>query len=430
MPATALPPNAQTGGGPTSPPATNAPGATTGAKSGGASGSPPSATPQPPPVSIDNPPDHVAEKGMFDDLDAMLAPAPSTPAAAPKTPPAAATPKPGETAPPAKPEAIPATPPPTAQTPKALREFAKRQEEAANAASARVAELERKLADAEKRGKDTTDITERLAAAERRRDEVERQLYALNIGESPEFQKQYVKPFNEAADFAKEQVEKMEVVTQRDEETQQPTASRPATWDDFVPIYQLSRQSITKATQQAKALFPEDYQTVMNHVAELQRLQRTKDKAAADHVANAETERQARTAEATKQKEWTASAWTKVNQDIAEKNPDLFQPDPKDKQRAEIWNKSMALVDPAFTGGKELSPIQKVTLDANVRLRAAAFPVLKYDLNKANERIAELEAQIAEMQDGRPGSTQRPGGESTPEPPKKSFAEELAELEA
>lgn len=371
---------------------------------------------------------------MFDELDALIGTPkaePKAPAAEPpKTPPAAATPKPGES----KVEPPPVTPPvtpPTAQTPKALREYSKRMEDAAKNAESKVAELERKLADAEKRGKDTSDITERLAAAEKRREDVEKQLYAMNIGESPEFKKQYDQPWRDAADYAKEIVERLEVTTQRDEDTGQATATRPAVWnEDFAPIYQLARQSISKATQQAKALFGDDFQTVMNHVQELHRLERLRGKALSDLQANADTERQTRTAEAAKQREWTETAWTRINQELSEKNPDLFQADPKDAARAEIWNKSIALVEPAFTGAKSMTPIQKVTLDANVRLRAAAFPVLKYDLNKAHERIAELEAQLDEALGSKPGDTQRPGGDSTAPAPKKTFSEELASLDA
>lgn len=369
---------------------------------------------------------------MFDELDSMTVPAPKKPAEPPKTPPAAATPKPGEKPPEAKPDATAGAPatPPTAMTPKALREFANRKEAEAKAASDRVAELERKLAEKERLGQDTTALTEKLAAAEKRQQEVEKQLYALNIGESPEFKSKYVQPFKDAADYAKEIVERLEVITARDEETGQ-TTTRQASWtEDFGPIYQLARQSISKATQQAKALFGDDYQTVMNHVQELHRMERLQAKAMQDHAANAETERQARIAESAKQREWIESTWTRINKDLSEKNPEIFQPDPKDTARAEIWNKSIALVEPAFTGAKNLSPLQKVTLDANVRLRAAAYPVLQYDLNKAKERIAELEAQLDETLGSKPGDTQRPGGDSTQAPPQKSFSEELASLEA
>lgn len=379
-------------------------------------------------VSIDNPPDHEAEKGVFDELDAMVTaskPAPKPPAA----PAAPATPKPGEKPPEVKPEppAAPPQAPPVAQTPKALRDYAKRMEDENKAYATKIADYERRIAEAEKRGKDTTDLTERLSAAEKRKDEVEQRLYALNYQEAPDFIEKFKKPLDDARDYAAEVVEGMEIVTARDEEGN-PTATRKASWtEDFLPIFNASAQSTTKANQMARQLFGDDAQTVINHVQELNRLVRLRNKALTDAQKNAETERQTRVAAQTKEQEWIKDTWTKLRSDLTEKNPTIFQPDAKDTKRAEIWNKSLQTVD-LVDNPNGLTPLQRMTVHAASRLRAAAYPVLQYDLNKAQERIAELETQIAEMTDGKPGNTQRPGGDGGGTPPEKSFVDELREL--
>ena len=312
----------------------------------------------------------------------------------------------------------------TIQTPKGLREYASRIESENKTLSAKLNELNAKVTDYEKRGKDTTALTERITTLEKHLEERQSEIRALKQEASPEFKEKYDKPFDQAAEFAKQIVSGLEVVTKQ---ANGETATRAATWEDFGSLYHLAKSSMGKATAAAKELFGDSAQTVLNHINELHRLDYMRNKALAEEKSKAKERGDAEIAEANKRREWIASTWTKVNTDISEKNPDVFQPDPKDKQRADLFTKSLALVDSRHNG-TSLTEAQRITLDANVRLRAAAFPVLRYDLNKAKEQIAELQAQIAELKDSDPGKTQRPGGDSTNTPAKKTFAEELKDL--
>lgn len=420
-----LAPNDSAGGAATAQPPASA--ATSSAAKPSAAPSGDSAPPAVP--NIDNPSDDKAD--MFSDLDASMATPPKAPDK-PATPPVA---KPGD-----KPADKPADAPQgtpvdkvdkTLQTPKALRDYANRTEAENKTLKSERDTLNAKISDFELKHKDTTKMVERVADLERQIQERDQRLYALNVGESPEFKEKYDKPWREAADYAQEIISLMEVATATDPESGEVTASRKATFsEDFIPIYNLAKQSLTRATQMAKQLFGDGAQTVMNHVQEIQRLERSKAKAMTELQQKASENQQREVAESTKVKEWAADAWRRVNTDLSEKNPDYFQADPKDKERSEIFSKALQIVD-ARHNGKALTPIQQVTLDARVRLQAAGFMVAKYDNAKLKEENAELRAQIAEMKDqGTPGSTQRPGGDTTNAPAEKTFEQELQALEA
>jgi hypothetical protein len=290
-------------------------------------------------------------------------------------------------------------------------------------------ELETKRAEWEAKGKDTEKLTQRITELESHIAERDKRIYAMNVSEMPEFKDKFVKPFNDQAAYAAEVVAALEVVTSTDPETNEPTGVRKADFNnDFVPIYQMASKSLTEARKMAKATFGEDAQTVLNHVQELQRLDRARNVRLKELQDAAQDEQSKEHARKQSEQDFIAKAWRDVNTDIAEKNPEYFQADPKDKERAEIWNKAIQLVDSRHNS-KALTLSQQVQLDAQVRHRAAAYAVARYDLNKAKERIAELEGQLAEYKDGGPGATKNPGGEATPSAPEKSFVDELQSLE-
>lgn len=352
----------------------------------------------------------------------------------PETPPAAPAAKPGE--PPKQPDkaAAPAAPGEKvvaeSKGMREVREALKRKEAAAAELEKKVSDFQQKISEYESKGKDTAALTERLATLEKQLDDANKRIYAMNVGESPEFKKEYVKPYQDAWEYATTVIQGVEVATERDPDTGQAVAFRKADWNkDFLPVLEASKQSLTRARQVAQATFGDDAPLIMDQVQELGRRERLYHIKLRELQDNAKTESEKQIATRKAQEEWERQAWERINHDISEKNPDVFQPDPKDKQRAEIWNKSISLVD-SIHNSNALTPVQRLALTANIRHRAAAFPVLQYDNNRLKERVSELETQIAEMKGSLPGTTQRPGGDSTNPPAEKSFLEELESLEA
>lgn len=391
-----------------------------------AAGQPPASPPALP--TADNPPDEKAD--MFSDLDASLAP-PKPAAKAAVADPA----KPAAAEPPKKPDAAPGpgAVPPAAAEPKGIKEmrdFGKRMESERNSLKSKVDELETKRAEWEATGKNTETLTKRIVELESQIGERDKRIYAMNVAEMPDFKDKFVKPFDDNVKYAVEIVGSLEVATATDPETGEVTATRKADFNnDFVPIYEMARKSLTEARKMAKATFGEDYQTVLNHVQELHRLDRARSVKLKELQDAANDEQSKEKAKQQGEKDFIAKAWRDVNTDIAEKNPEYFQPDPKDKDRAEVWNKAMSLIDSRHNQ-KALTLQQQVILDAQTRHRAAGYAVARYDLNKAHEKIAELEGELAQYKNGGPGATKNPGGDSGGKPPEKSFIDELASLEA
>ena len=319
---------------------------------------------------------------------------PATPEAG-KTP----EPKPGEKP---KPEVKPAAKPPEAGGPKQLREQYESTKAERDALAIKVADFEKRIADAESKGKDTTALAEKLAKAESRQAEMEAELRAARQEVSPEFKQKYDEPFNRAAEYAKRDIEQL-VVIDEDEGTQ-----RAATWEDFIGIYRLPKG---KAIMEARRLFgPEQAQIAMGHLADLQRLDYQRNAALEQEKATWAERETSRVAAAAQEREATQQMWKKVNDDIKAKRPEWFGEDPEDEEGNKLLAEGYRLVDTAFSNREALTPQQRVTVDAQVRNRAAAFPRTVMRLRKANAEISELKAKLAEYEASAPGETRNPGG--------------------
>ena len=353
-------------------------------------------TPAPAPKSA--PEASGGEPDAFSDLD--------TKATAPKVKkPDAAPPKEGEAKPDPK-----STPAPedkdakTFQSPKALREAHERSKTELATVKATLAEKERILAEREKNGGDTTKLSEAIAAKEKRISELEGEIRNVKFEVSPEFKAKYEQPFNDAAEYGAEQINQMEVT---DPET---GTVRPASWDkDFAAIYQLP---VGKALTVAKELFGDGAPIVMQHYHELHRKDRERSKAMEGEKANAKTREAEAIQNRTRNQEAAKVAWEKVNKDIVERNPDKFGDDPADAEGNELLKSGYALVDKAFDQGErgKMTMQQRITLDANIRHRAAGFSRQLHRANLLKQEVADLKAEIEKYRGGGPGPTARTAG--------------------
>lgn len=401
----------------------------------GAVAAPPATTPSAPatPAPSPEPSNDIFDDAEFKALETPPKPEPKKPDA---KAPDAKTPdkKPDAKAPDAKPADKPvekpadkpaADPAPESMGIKQLRQTVDKKTTEVKTLTEKVTSLEAKLAEREKQGKDSESVVKRVAELEKQLEERDKRLYALNVAESQEFKDKYVQPYNSAAEDAKSAIERMDVVLKDAEGNV--TGTRQASWEnDFAQVFHLNKTSVTKANAKAREIFGDDAAMVMNMVHSLYGLDRSRQKALSDLQTNANANRDKEIADNKARQEWLAKSWRDINTDLAEKTPEYFQPDPKDKQRAELFTKSLALVD-ARHNGKALTDVQQVTLDAQVRLRAAAFPVLKYDNAKLKDEITTLQAELAELRGGAPGDTQHQTGATAPAA-EKSVLEELDEV--
>lgn len=163
------------------------------AKPAPAPAAPPAPPPAPPPTPAAPPAPSggAGEDDMFAKLDSRISASrkkADAASAAPAPPPG---PGLGDTSP--KPDAG-AAPPPAPTGPKALREQYEATSTELKTTKARITEMERKLADAEARGRDTTALTQRLADMEKEKATLQGELRAFRAEKDPEFQAKWEKP--------------------------------------------------------------------------------------------------------------------------------------------------------------------------------------------------------------------------------------------
>ncbi len=321
----------------------------------------------------------------------------------------------GDTSP--KPDAG-AAPPPAPTGPKALREQYEATSTELKTTKARITEMERKLADAEARGRDTTALTQRLADMEKEKATLQGELRAFRAEKDPEFQAKWEKPFDQAAEYARKDIEGLTIY----DENENPV--RQATWDDFVDIYKMSKG---KAITEAKAKFgPDAAGIVLSHISDLKRMDWQKNQALNEERANFSKREQEQTARQAMEREAVQKMWMDVNKDLAERHPEWYQPDPTDEEGNTLLADGYKLVDSALANRNAMTLQQKVILDAQVRNRAAAFTRSQHQLARARERIAELEAIVAGKKAGLPtGDVLHQGSDDTGKTP--NWKDELRE---
>lgn len=361
-------------------------------------------TTTPEPSVIDNGPD------PFDELDRKWDARTATPAAPPKEPAKEPAGEPGKPQDEPKPDGDGKTAEPAPQKrvvePKALRaQLEKVSGELKSANDARLA-LEKKIADAEAKGKDTTVLAERLAKRDKEVEDLRAELRAAKREVAPEFIEKYDKPFNLAAAHAQQVIEKLRVVESVDDESGE-AKYRPAKWEDFVRLYHLPEG---EDALEAEKLFGKTSRLVKHHLRKLKELDYVKQVALEEEKGKWEERTKAEEATKVQQREAFERASAKVDQDLKTKHPDWYADDPNDPDGNKLLQEGYALVD-----SKPRSFQEAIVIRANIRNRAAAFPRLVARNKALKTEVDALKAKIEEMKGSGPGPTKR-GAEGEPKP--------------
>jgi ribosomal protein L29 len=259
-----------------------------------------------------------------------------------------------------------------------------------------VAEAKAKLQEAESRGKDSEKLTERLATLERERDEARRTAAMARMEKTPEFKEKWERPFNEAAEYARE------LITQFSVETAE--GRKPADWEkDFGSVYNLPYEA---AEERATALFGANRApVVMRQYEELHKLERVASKAWEAEKGQYNQREQERVANAAKEQEAFKAAHKSTTDGWIRKYPDMYGDDPSDPKVAEIFKQGLEAVD-------ELPQTfaQMVAKRTRNRLDAAAAPRLRYELGKVRKELAAMKAKMENGAASRPGGGKSGGG--------------------
>jgi hypothetical protein len=328
-------------------------------------------------------------------------PGPAAPAA-PVAPAAPAAPaKPATPAAPAKPAAAP-KPGDRPKEPKELRAELDRAYAERDTLKSQQAALEKRIADAEAKGKDTAALAERATALEKTIAERDAELRMLKQEASPEFKEKYEKPFTEAAEYAREVVEQLTVT--------EDNTIRPAKWEDFSALY---NQPYSKAIEQATAMFGPAAQVVINHLTELHRLESVKNRALKSERDQAAVRMKDEEGRRVQSREATNAALAKLAEELPQKYEEYRDP-PEDKELADARAKGYALFD-----AQPKTPQQAMVKFAHIRQRVAAFRPLLTQVSRLKAEVARLQAELdgktlKEPQGGRrPGGTEQGGGEES-----------------
>lgn len=340
----------------------------------------------------------------FSDLDSRVAQRREKPAAPAKP---SEPDKPAAPDKPAEPDKTAAAAPAkeTIKDPKQLRERLAQVEKERDSSSNEISTLKNKIQEYERKGYDTTALSEQLAREQKEKTELMAQVRALKREASPEFKDKWDKPFDQAAAYAKRFVEQLSVNNEDGE------PARQATWDDFVALYRLP---YNKAIAAAKTYFGDAAPGVIQHLTDLQKMDFQRGEALKQEQAQWEATEKAETARAVQQREFIEKTWSTVNKDISERHPDWYLEDPKDDEGNKLLKQGYELVD-----SKPASLQEKIVQDAHIRLKAAAFPRLVYKLNRLQEKLEDAEATIAEMKGSKPGSVQKPSSGDSANKPKE-----------
>ena len=352
--------------------------------------SPASASPSPSPSSGGDVP--FEAEFLAGAKEAVAAP-PSTP----KAPePAPAAPKAGEK-PPAKPTTPSTAAKPPEGGPKELRAELDRVRAERDNFKLQQAFLEKRISEAESKGKDTAALAERAAKLEQTIAEREGELRMLKQEASPEFKDKYDKPFTEAAEYAREVVGQLTV-------TDDSGTTRIATWDDFAALY---TQPYSKAIDQATAMFGNAAQVVINHLTELHRLDSVRHRALKSERENAAVRMKDEEGKRVQSQEATAAALAKLQEELPQKF-DAYRDPPEDKELSESRAKQFAIFD-----AQPKSPQQAMIKFAHIRQMVGAHKPLLIQNSRLKAEVARLQAELDGKTTKEPQSHRRPGGTET-----------------
>ena len=275
-----------------------------------------------------------------------------------------------------------------------------------------------KIEAAEAKGKDVTVLSEKLAKLEKDLEESRAEARQLKGEQSPEFKERYEKPFNQAADYAKNIVERMAVY----DENGQPVGK--ASWDQhFIPLYHLHRDDPTAAIEKAETLFGKGAQIVLNHIQELDRRHRERDMAAVQEKEQYAERQKTMEAENVKRREGFKLAQEQAEKALSEKYPEWYSPTPDDKEGQELIAEGRKLVEM-----KPKTFNEAVTLTARNRLNLIAFPWLADRYEKAKAELAALKEENAKLRGSGPGPSPKQGTSDASTP--KTWKDELRETMA
>lgn len=307
----------------------------------------------------------------------------------------------------------------------------------------KIQQLEAKVKELEaKPGGDTKPLEEKLAAIQKRNEELEKHMAFVDYTQTADFKKiqdDYTAAWGSALGTFKQ-------LSILDENTGD---RRPATEEDLLT---LANMPLAEMDERANELFGHSAARVITHIEKLKELSVKQHEALEGAKKNAADWKKNGEANNRKAIEARVNLWNEINKSMAEKYPKAFKAEEGNAEDSDAHRKGFALADLKYLGeksltpeqvealppsfrdtvksGKSLTPAQHVQLDALIRVKAANHDRHVSNLKKANARIAELEKSLAEYEGSEPKATTGKSATSVGgETPEQQIEREIREMD-
>lgn len=301
-----------------------------------------------------------------------------------------------------------APPEPNEKNPKELRD-------AYHRVKGRVKDLEKELAEAKSgpvKDDERKTLTEQVSQLQQKLNEANQVLQMAAFEQTDEYKEKFEKPFIDAWSSGVEQVKMLDITDDKGN-------TRKGVPEDFEFI--MREVDDQRAANLAAEMFGPNSFYVLAARRDIQRIHKSRTEALNQHRGSfadrLKSEREAM--EKTQQEQeqnrtQAAEAFRSTIKAGVEKFPQYFSPVEGDAKGNELLQKGFERADLVFFGDDKLSREERIALHASIRNKAGAFNRLAYQTKQKDERIKELEKELAEFRGSIPGAGAVGKADSTP----------------
>lgn len=291
---------------------------------------------------------------------------------------------------------------PQAGTLMEVRNWGKRMGAMAKSATAKVKELESQV----EQLKSVSHVPPDIARLQQDYQRLQKELGTIreaqartDWSQSPEYKKNYHEPYKQAYLRGSQAISQL-AVREQDKETGQ-ISTRQATADDWDRIYAMTD---AQADVAAEEMFgPSARRVLALRDSAKERSEMAYQALQTKHAEFAE-QRKASQGQEAQRNMALAGLFTKVNEDLKKKNPLWYADRSDDKQYNEDLAKGRQVASQRFSRAyTNLSPEQKVVLDAHIFNRAAATPALIGLVKRLEAKLAEANQMVSTLRGSKPG---------------------------
>jgi hypothetical protein len=254
----------------------------------------------------------------------------------------------------------------------------------------------------EKRPYLTKEQQDRYNALEERSKHLEAQLYARSYAESPEYKEKYQKRWQARYESAVREVGRLQV---KGTDQNGDATTRPASQADFERVRAL-RGSEAAQLDEAESIFGNRASLVVKYCNELDAIENQAQEDVATRRAKYDEEVTQRGQQSQKVGEAVMQSASATENNLREKYPDWFGKS-EDPEIEAAMQKGLGFVDSSAAEADKLTPEERGSRLAMIRVWAGAFPRNVLRIQRQDAEISELKSKLAKLQGTDPGE----GGE-------------------